>query len=115
MPGKTIFGQIISLLVIVYIGWVMLATTPESRMERACRPVQWTGNVTVSLTNLTVPQWQAQVQDLFDRGEYGCQYSLWRLFYESEYKAAAAEGVAQEPTVYGEEQTSGDDTQSTSE
>lgn len=106
-PFTTLFG----LALMMFVGWVMISDTPAQRMDRACRPVVWSGNVTVSLASLGEPsahaanrEFQAQagkpppppadptkkplgqrVQATFDGFNYGCQYALWRLFYESEY------------------------------
>ncbi|WP_018234317.1 hypothetical protein [Thioalkalivibrio thiocyanodenitrificans] len=97
MPGKTIFGQIFSLLVIVYIGWMFLAPDSSTRIERACAPIEWTGNLAVSVTALTVPDGQVTVRESFEKLDYGCQYTLWRAFYERDYIDAMKEdGVVSE-------------------
>ena len=106
-PITTLFG----LALLMFIGWAMISDTPTQRMERACRPVSWMGNLTVSMASLTEPSAKqashelqgqpgkvpspsldkpikplsAQVQQTFDDFGYGCQYALWRLFYEKEY------------------------------
>ncbi len=112
-PFTTLFG----LALLMFVGWVMISDTPSQRMDRACRPVVWAGNVTVSFASLAEPsaheankEFQAQagkppppppdtskkplgrrVQGMFDGFNYGCQYALWRLFYESEYIEYVAE------------------------
>lgn len=106
-PITTLFG----LALLMFIGWAMVSDTPTMRMERACRPVNWMGNLTVSMAALTEPSTRqasqeiqgqpgkpipqptdkpakplsAQVQETFNDFSYGCQYALWRLFYEKEY------------------------------
>lgn len=79
--------EIIGLSFLAFILWIILATSPSNRMEHACSPVGWVGNVSVSLVALAAPSYQNDVQKWFDKFEYGCQYTLWRLFYQKEYNA----------------------------
>lgn len=83
--GKDMFSHITGILLVVYIGWIFIAGEPTVRMDRACRPVEWTGNMAVSLAALTYPSGQRKTQLAFENMDYGCEYSLWRLFYESDY------------------------------
>lgn len=76
---------ITTVLLLFFAAWIAIADGPEERMARSCKPVVWTGNLTVSLTLLMFPKYQDSVQTAFDKFDYGCRYSLWRLFYEREY------------------------------
>lgn len=82
--------EILGLSLLAFIVWIVMATSPTNRMEHACSPVGWVGNVSVSLIALAVPAYQYDVQKWFNKGEYGCQYMLWRLFYQKEYNAYLA-------------------------
>lgn len=73
------------IIFLVFVGWVFLAGTPESRIKNFCRPIGWTGNVVVSMSALVVPDQQSRLQGYFDKFEYSCQYLNWRLFYQDEY------------------------------
>jgi len=64
-----------------FLGWVMLATQPNERLARACAPVEWAGNVTLSATAILDPSGEAATKHFFDQTDYACQYTLWRLFY----------------------------------
>lgn len=68
-----------------FVFWIISATTPQTRIENACRPVGWTGNVVTSMSALVLPAQQTKVQGWFDKLEYGCQYMTWRLFYQEAY------------------------------
>lgn len=81
MLHKEIFG----LTILAFIVWVALGGTPSDRMHRTCSPISWVGNVVTSITALTAPSWQTNVQYSFDKAAYGCEYTLWRLFYQEEY------------------------------
>lgn len=94
------------LLFLAFVAWIILATTPTKRIEHACRPIHWVGNVITSGAALAVPTQQQTIQRWFDKLEYGCQYTTWRLFYQEEYNAwlaaeekkkAAALGSAETP------------------
>lgn len=89
------------LVFLAFVVWVFVAGNPQQRIEHACRPVGWSGNVVTSLSALVLPQHQQKVQGWFDGVEYGCRYTTWRLFYQDEYnkymeaqKAAAAKAPA---------------------
>lgn len=73
------------LLFLSFVVWILIATTPQDRMAHACRPIGWGGNVMTSLTALVMPSQQQNVQTWFNKFEYGCQYTVWRLFYQDEY------------------------------
>lgn len=71
----------------------MLAPTPSQRIVRTCTPINWGGNLVVSITQLVTPKYQASVQHAFEKLDYGCRFSLWRLFYEKEYLKQEREAV----------------------
>lgn len=75
------------MLFLAFIAWVFIAGTPQDRINNFCRPVAWTGNAVTSLSALAVPTQQQNVQNWFDKFEYGCRYMTWRLFYQAEYNA----------------------------
>jgi len=73
------------LLFLAFVAWIVLAASPTQRIENACRPVHWVGNVVTSGSALALPKQQVTVQRWFDKIEYGCQYTVWRLFYQEAY------------------------------
>lgn len=75
---------------VAFIAWVFLAPDPSVRISRACRPLHWASNGVVSLTALTAPKYEVSAQNGGNRVVYGCEYSVWRLFYQHEYDAALA-------------------------
>lgn len=83
------------LLFITFVGWVLIASTPDHRIERGCRPIGWTGNVIVSLSSLVLPDHQTRVKGWFDKLEYGCRYSAWRLIYQDDYNKWQAQQKAE--------------------
>ena len=85
-------GGILTILFFVFVFWALLADSPEARMDRACRPTLWTGNLFVSLSELVYPRVSESVQDAFFRMDYGCEYMLWRLLYEDAYLEAVQRG-----------------------
>jgi len=75
------------LLFLGFVAWIFVSANPNERIERVCRPVGWSGNVVVSLSALIVPAEQKTVQSWFDKLEYGCRYTAWRLMYQADYNA----------------------------
>jgi len=73
------------LLFLAFVVWIFTASSPSIRIENACRPIGWSGNVIVSLSALAMPAHQTKVQGWFNSIEYGCQYTVWRLFYQEAY------------------------------
>ena len=73
------------LLLLGVVFWVFIAATPSVRIENGCRPVAWTGNVITSMSAMVLPAQQQKVQGWFDKLEYGCRYTAWRLFYQDAY------------------------------
>lgn len=88
---KEFFG----FLFLVFVGWIFFPSVPSERIHNACRPIGWAGNVVTSATSLILPKHQVKVQGWFDKFEYGCQYSVWRLIYQDAYnKEQAARSAA---------------------
>lgn len=84
------------LLFLGFIAWVFISATPNERIEKVCRPIGWGGNVVTSLAAMATPSTQTTVQKWFDRLEYGCRYTTWRLFYQTEYNKWKAGHEAQQ-------------------
>lgn len=84
------------LVFLSFVVWIFIAGTPEKRIENACRPIGWGGNVITSLSALVMPNQQQATQSWFNKMEYGCRYLTWRLFYQDAYNAFIAEKARQE-------------------
>ena len=80
-------GLISAILILWFIGWIMIATDAQVRINRGCAPVGWTGSLFVSVTAMVWENQVKNVQGVSDRMEYGCRYALWRSFYEKDYLA----------------------------
>ncbi|MGC8519390.1 MAG: hypothetical protein ACP5P4_12850 [Steroidobacteraceae bacterium] len=75
---------------VAFIAWVFLAPNPSVRISRVCRPISWASSGIVSLTALTAPKYETDAQEGGNRVVYGCEYSIWRLFYQKDYDAYLA-------------------------
>lgn len=95
MLHKELWG----LTLLGFIFWIIMASSPTERIERVCKPVAWTGNVTTSLAALVTPQFQTASQDWFNKLNYGCEYTVWRLFYQQAYNAQQQRNMSVAPTV----------------
>lgn len=85
--GKVFSSLLWSFAFIVYVVWIFVTTDGSERIQRACKPIEWTGNVATSLTYLTVPAWEMKTDKIFKKATYGCQFTIWQLFYEKDFIA----------------------------
>lgn len=83
MLHKEIFG----LTLLAFLLWIVFAADPSERITRVCRPMAWIGNGATSVAALTSPTYQKSVDGWFKGLDYGCRYSVWRLFYQEDYAA----------------------------
>jgi hypothetical protein len=89
-----------------FLGWVMLSTSPNERFIRACAPVRWTGNVTLSIAAVLDPTGEAATKEFFDKSDYVCRYTFWRLFYghaweqeQNRLRGGFRQGLPQTPSA----------------
>lgn len=95
------FATMTGILVVVWVGWITIATTPQERIARGCSPMRWTGSFIESLAALTAPTFVPKTKSMFADMDYGCQFSLWRMIYESDYNQAKAQSTAAESGAPG--------------
>ena len=89
------------ILLVIFIGWIFVAESPHTRLERACAPVNWTGRASLSIVALVHPEWEKSTNRFFQKTDYDCQYILWSQFYESTWHKlhkAPASKTAPTPT-----------------
>ena len=89
-------GGLFSVLLIVFAGWIFIASSDQERLVRACKPTQWVGGLAVSIVDLTAPKYSSTADGWITSLEYSCQYMLWRLFYEDawlKYQEQAKENI----------------------
>lgn len=82
------FGYLFGVAMAVYIGWIVFATSPMERITRGCEPVNWAGNLSVSIVAFLNPSWERSTQHAFDRTDYVCTYTVWRLIYGRAWEKA---------------------------
>lgn len=94
------------ILFLVFVAWIFVPGDANQRITNGCRPIGWLGNVVVSVSSLAIPSSQETVQRGFDRFEYGCRFTAWRLLYQDEYNRslsasteAAASAASAAPTA----------------
>lgn len=96
-----IFGALVSLFIGIWFIGVFIVTSPQDRMEKTCAPVTWLGSIATSMSMLfnVDDKTLGKTKGMFVSGNYGCKFTVWRLFYEDEWKAeqaAAARRKAEE-------------------
>jgi hypothetical protein len=83
---------LIGIPLILFVVWIFLAPLPEQRIERACSPITWVGNLATSTTALTKEENAHTAAPWADKLNYSCQYMIWRLFYQKDYNDAIRTG-----------------------
>lgn len=97
---------LLSLPLLVFVLWIFMAPVPQQRIERACSPIGWVGNLTTSTTALTKEEHTMTAQTWADKLQYSCEYLIWRLFYQKDYNQAIQDGLITPPETYLFEQSS---------
>jgi len=93
-PSKPFVG-IFSLLVVVYVVFVLLTSDPLLRMNRICQPVTlWPSRVVVSAVRIWSPGNVPGVQDSFNRGFFTCRKWVWGVLYRDDYMKLKADSDA---------------------
>lgn len=88
---KSHFGTALFLLVLLFVAWIFVASTPLDRMSRTCSPVNWSGKMVVSLTSLVSPSFSGKVQKFFDDRFSDCRFVIWEQFYEDDFNKMKAQ------------------------
>ena len=77
--------MLFTLGLIVFAAWVMMPSNPDQRLDRACRPVVWTGKAFVAVADLASQKYSPDVERFFEKADYSCRYVIWKVFYQEEW------------------------------
>ncbi|QHS09076.1 hypothetical protein [Sinimarinibacterium sp. NLF-5-8] len=91
MGAKGPIAQVWFVAFMLYIGWIVIGSGAEQRIERGCAPISWIGNVMVSMTSFIEPTWESGTKNFFDRTDYACRYITWRLIYGDQWFKATGQ------------------------
>lgn len=84
------FGTVFFICACFFLLWVVLASTPLQRINRACQPAEWVGRFATTtgaaVSSKTESQVQAGANTLFDT----CRFFVFRQFYAEELRAQRA-------------------------
>lgn len=84
---------LIGIPLLLFILWVFAAPVPQERINRACEPVNWLGNLATSTTALSADNQATTTARWSDKLNYSCRYMTWRLIYQDDYNKAVAAGL----------------------
>jgi hypothetical protein len=80
------FSVLLGIGTLVYVGAILIESTPQSRLNVACGPVRWGGNILGSIAALSDSEkFTEKVASGTDELGYGCEFTLWRLVYGNDY------------------------------
>lgn len=96
-----VFGALIGLAILGWVVSIAVVTSPHERLQKTCAPVTWTGKLGVSFAMLTADSETSarHVQNWFDGATYGCEYTVWRLFWEEDWKKEQARVAREEEAL----------------
>jgi hypothetical protein len=78
---------IAAMLFLFYLIYVLIASSPLSRLNRMCSPpFVWSGKVFSSAVALASPGTANRLSDRFQHGFYACRRWGWNVFYEQSYE-----------------------------
>lgn len=102
--------EIAGLSVLFFLLWIFVASSGGERIQRVCAPLDWTSNIVLSAAALASPDSQHTLAKGADKVVYGCEYIVWRLFYQDGFdewnrqRQARVLGVPQPETVPDDEE-----------
>jgi hypothetical protein len=82
------FEYLFLILGIVFGAYVVSGLRTEQgwgAVTNFCAPVNWMGNVSVSMSAVIDERTEAFTQKSFQEMHYDCEYIGWRLFFEQKY------------------------------
>lgn len=92
--GFIMAGMLVTLLAIVFFVWVLVAGTPNERIERTCKPTVWAGKVVIATTDLINTDYSPKVTHFVEQANYSCRYIVWKTFYAEEWMKERAKQEA---------------------
>lgn len=85
-----IFEYLFIILGILFLAFVAFGLQKDEGMgavDNFCAPVNWAGNISVSMSAIIDPHSEAETKKAFTQMNYSCRYIGWRLFFEKQYEA----------------------------
>lgn len=101
------FSMIFFILVMVWAGGILVSSNPDTRIERACVPVSYIDKAVVAVVQLVHEPYAMSTHRLMMRVEYGCQFTVWKTFYEGTANAADAKRQVETDTASTSKKASG--------
>ncbi len=78
---------IVAMLFLFYLVYVLIASSPLSRLDRMCSPpFVWSGKVFSSAVALASPSTANRLSDRFQHGFDACRRWGWGVFYQQSYE-----------------------------
>jgi len=81
------FGTIFFTLAMLFLAWVVVASSPLERLNRGCEPVHWFGKAAASIAAMGSASAEARTKVTVDQAFDGCRVFWFRQFYADEWAA----------------------------
>lgn len=74
-------------LIVSWIMSIFITTDPDTRMERVCLPVEYSGKLATSMGRLDSESTADSIKGMFDKGTLGCKKVMWDMVYGDDWRA----------------------------
>lgn len=95
--SKGIFSFLISVGAVIWLIWMMAATSlieEDGRLDRACLPVDWSGSLIRSVVQAVYPPWVINVQEGTVSTSRWCELTIYRFIDEQKVVQCEADVAA---------------------
>lgn len=86
MLGKVFFSLVMAFGVASWFIWSLSTTDISERMQRACKPVQWTSSAFAAGLDVLYPPAITPTEEFFDKTDLVCRRLIWGVFYREDYQ-----------------------------
>jgi len=89
------WSTLLFIVAMFFLGFIILASTPSGRIQRACLPVEGGGNVLTALVTVFKRDWEDGMREGSAKVTHSCRFFIFKVFYadELERQKAAAEAA----------------------
>jgi len=89
------FGTLFFIVVMFFLAFIILTSSPMGRINRACLPVEWGGDVVTALVAVFKKDWEDGVREGAGKTTHSCRFFIFKVFYADEWarQKAAAEAA----------------------
>lgn len=74
-----------TIIFLLFSGWILITPSPAERINKACAPIIWAGEIVESVAMFSGAGLADSVRESSRSIDYGCRFTVWRFFYEKDW------------------------------